>query len=237
MHAPGRAKQGPFQEHPRLADHRMTAAHGLPAHLRFHVRNVLFGRSGAAPQPEDLVMKLDSVPHITLQSLAIGALVGVALACGGENKPAARAVEPPQPPPRPVVAAAPKQQPPPPSIVVSKDIQDACGLAEPKAYFAYNSSKLRPQDQTLLTSLARCFTAGPLQKREIQLVGHTDPRGSDDYNRKLGLQRADSVKTAMLNLGLATSRVATSSRGKQDAVGHDEASWARDRRVEAKLGI
>ena len=181
-------------------------------------------------------MKLDSISHITLQLLALGAVVSLALACGAENKAAPRPAEPTQPPPPPVVVAAPKEVPPPPSIVVSKDIQDACGLAEPKAYFGYNSSKLRQQDQTFLKSLARCFSAGPLEKREMQLVGHTDPRGSEAYNHALGQQRANSVKTAMLSLGLRSSQIAASSRGKQDAAGYDEVGWARDRRVEAKLG-
>lgn len=182
-------------------------------------------------------MKLDSITHTALASLAMGAFVSLTLACGAENKAAPRAAEPaPTPPPVAVAAPAPPPPPPPPSIVVSKDIQDACGLSEPKAYFAYNSSKLRRQDQTFLKSLAHCFSAGPLQKRAIQLVGHTDPRGSDTYNHTLGQQRAESVKMAMLDLGLRSSQIITSSRGKRDAAGQDEAGWARDRRVEATLG-
>jgi peptidoglycan-associated lipoprotein len=70
----------------------------------------------------------------------------------------------------------------------------------------------------------------------MQLVGHTDPRGTEAYNHALGQQRANSVKIAMLSLGLKSSQIAASSRGKQDAAGYDEAGWARDRRVEAKLG-
>lgn len=179
-------------------------------------------------------MKFDSISRLALRSLAATLSIGLTLACGAENKPAPRAAEPPPPPPpAPIVAAKP--EPPPPSIVVSKDIQDACGLAEPKAYFAYNSSKLRHQDQPFLKKLADCFAVGPLEKRTMQLVGHTDPRGSTAYNDALGQQRADSFRAAMVNMGLSSSRIAASSRGKRDAAGFDEASWARDRRVEARL--
>jgi peptidoglycan-associated lipoprotein len=199
------------------------------------ISSPLLGRSSVAPNPKDLAMKLDSISHNVLQSLALGAFVSLTLACGAENKAAPRPAEPAQPPP-PAVVAAPKEPPPPPSVVVSKDIRDACGLAEPEAYFDYKSSKLRQQDQTFLKSLAHCFSAGPLRKKEIHLVGHTDPRGSESYNHELGQQRANNVKTAMLNLGLPSSQIVTSSRGKRDAAGHDDVSWARDRRVEAKLG-
>jgi peptidoglycan-associated lipoprotein len=70
----------------------------------------------------------------------------------------------------------------------------------------------------------------------MQLVGHADPRGSDTYNYALGQRRAESVKLAMLGLGMQSSQVSASSRGKQDAIGSNEAGWAKDRRVEAKLG-
>jgi len=143
---------------------------------------------------------------------------------------------PEAPAPPAVVETAGKTPTPPPSVVVSEDIQKACGLPEPKAYFAYKSSKLRSHDQSFLKSLARCFTAGPLQKRQIQLVGHADPRGSEAYNYVLGQRRAESVKVAMLGLGMQTGQISTSSRGKQEAVGSNEVGWAKDRRVEARLG-
>lgn len=182
-------------------------------------------------------MKPKSVYRSTLKAFTFSALVSFAAACGAENKAPQRAPESPKPPaPLAVVETAATTPAPSPSIVVSEDIQNACGLPEPKAYFAYKSSKLRHHEQSFLKSLARCFTNGPLQKRQVQLIGHADPRGSEAYNYVLGQRRAESVKVAMLGLGMQASQVSVSSRGKQDAVGSNEAGWAKDRRVEARLG-
>lgn len=182
-------------------------------------------------------MKPNSASRSTLKAFAIGALVSLAAACGAENNPPQRAPESPKAPAPPAVVETAATTPAPPSsVVVSEDIQKACGLPEPKAYFAYKSSKLRHDAQSFLKTLARCFTAGPLHKRQIQLVGHADPRGSDAYNHVLGQRRAESVKLAMLELGMQAGQISTSSRGKRDAVGSNEAGWAKDRRVEATLG-
>jgi peptidoglycan-associated lipoprotein len=94
---------------------------------------------------------------------------------------------------------------------------------------------VRPQDQTFLKQLTECFTRGPLAKRRLLLVGHADPRGSAQFNIALGRDRAESVKMAMLQLGLSKQHVTTDSRGKLDATGTNEMGWARDRRVEASL--
>jgi peptidoglycan-associated lipoprotein len=118
---------------------------------------------------------------------------------------------------------------------VSENIRSACALPEAQAHFAYNSSRVQSQDQQFLTQLSTCFTRGPLAKRRIHLVGHADPRGSETYNLALGRERADSVKVAMLMLGLSGDQVSTESRGEREARGTDEAGWARDRRVEASL--
>jgi peptidoglycan-associated lipoprotein len=70
----------------------------------------------------------------------------------------------------------------------------------------------------------------------MRLVGHADPRGDEEYNMTLGNRRADNVKTAIVDAGLAASQVATTSRGEMDATGTDEASWEKDRRVDVLLG-
>jgi peptidoglycan-associated lipoprotein len=166
----------------------------------------------------------------------VGGLLLV-MACGSEPKPAPRAAETPvqqaAPPPPPVVPAAKRQVSS--SLVVSEDIRSTCGIAEPKTYFAYKSAALRRQDHTVLRQLAQCITRGPLHQRALQLVGHADPRGGEQYNYQLGQSRANSVKTAMLGMGVAAGQVSTSSRGKLDASGSNEAGWARDRRVEVSL--
>ncbi|MBX3183643.1 MAG: OmpA family protein [Polyangiaceae bacterium] len=120
-------------------------------------------------------------------------------------------------------------------INISEEIKRACGLSDAEAYFAYNSANVRPQDDAVLKKLATCFASGPLKDRTMQLVGHADPRGDEEYNMVLGGRRAENVRAALAARGLPKNRVKTSSRGELDATGTDEASYAQDRRVDVLL--
>jgi len=121
-------------------------------------------------------------------------------------------------------------------ITVSDEIRRACGLSEHDAYFPYDSAALESQDIAPLTSIARCFTVGPLTGRTMVLVGRADPRGPSDYNLSLGQRRADSVERYLDRHGVDRTKIDTSSRGAMDATGSDEAGWAKDRRVDVMLG-
>jgi peptidoglycan-associated lipoprotein len=81
----------------------------------------------------------------------------------------------------------------------------------------------------------QCFASGPLEGRQMKLVGRADPRGSEEYNMTLGQHRADSVMKYLESRSVAKRMMASSSRGAMDAVGTDEPSWARDRRVDILL--
>jgi peptidoglycan-associated lipoprotein len=121
-------------------------------------------------------------------------------------------------------------------INISDEIRRACGITDADAYFAFDKANVRDQDQRVLKQLADCFSTGPLKGREMRLVGHTDPRGSDSYNMGLGDSRAQNVKSFIANQGLAAEKISTTSRGEMDATGRDEAGYARDRRVDVLLG-
>jgi peptidoglycan-associated lipoprotein len=114
------------------------------------------------------------------------------------------------------------------NINISDEIRKACGITDAEAFFSYDSANVRPQDKTVLKKLADCFSTGP--------VGHADPRGEEEYNMVLGGRRADNVKSAIAAEGLSAAKIATTSRGKLDATGTEEASWAKDRRVDVVLG-
>ena len=68
----------------------------------------------------------------------------------------------------------------------------------------------------------------------VTCEGHTDERGSEEYNLALGERRANSVKRYLVDLGVPSSRLATVSFGeaKARAMGHDESAWRYNRRVE-----
>lgn len=162
-------------------------------------------------------------------------------ACGSDPVP------PPEVPEAPVVAAEPPPPPPPenpkpdddPSksnIRISEDIRKACGITDAEAHFAFDSANVRDTDRTVLRKVAECFASGPLKGRRMNLVGHADPRGDDEYNRVLGQRRADNVGGVIAQLGLNRAMIQTTSRGEDEARGTDEASWAEDRRVDVMVG-
>ncbi len=121
------------------------------------------------------------------------------------------------------------------AVQIDDAILKACGMAAPQAYFAFDSADLRPGDAKPLEEVAQCFISGPLAGRSLRLVGHADPRGEAEYNMVLAQSRADRVGAFLQSRGLDASRISSSSRGAMDATGTDEASWARDRRVDLML--
>ncbi len=121
-------------------------------------------------------------------------------------------------------------------VSISDDVKSACGISDDEAYFAFNSADVRPRDKRILDKLRACFTSGKLKGQTMQLVGHADPRGDDNYNLALGGKRADSVKNVIVGRGMPSSKVSTSSRGEMDATGTDESTWAKDRRVDVRAG-
>jgi peptidoglycan-associated lipoprotein len=162
----------------------------------------------------------------------------LALACASDPKPPPAFVPPPvHGPGGPDPSSASVTKSPTQSQVrISQEIRKACGISESDAHFAFDSARLRAFDHRILNSVAKCFKTGPLAGRGMRLVGHADPRGEAEYNMVLGGQRADNVKLYLLDQGLKTSQVATTSRGELEAKGRDEASWVEDRRVDVMLG-
>ena len=71
----------------------------------------------------------------------------------------------------------------------------------------------------------------------IAVEGHTDNRGDDSYNQKLGLQRAQTVMNELASLGIDPSRMSTTSIGEGKPVIEQDTAWARavNRRVEFQV--
>ena len=97
-------------------------------------------------------------------------------------------------------------------------------------YFDFDSSKIR-QDQ-----VERIEGNGDFLKKNpevhIRIEGNCDPRGTNEYNLALGERRALSAKRYLANLGVDGSRMDTISFGEEKLLlfGHDEISWAQNRR-------
>jgi outer membrane protein OmpA-like peptidoglycan-associated protein len=62
-------------------------------------------------------------------------------------------------------------------------------------------------------------------------VGHTDPRGSQEYNNGLGMRRAEVTRDYLTSKGVASNDITLESRDEQDAKGDSPAAWQLDRRV------
>jgi peptidoglycan-associated lipoprotein len=106
-----------------------------------------------------------------------------------------------------------------------------CGR-EVRVYFAFNEANLSGDARDALDQAAQCVKSQAVQRLTIQ--GHTDDRGTAEYNLALGERRALAVRVYLKDLGVAEARMATVSVGEERPVdpGHDEAAWAKNRRAE-----
>lgn len=98
--------------------------------------------------------------------------------------------------------------------------------------FDFDSSSLRPDAMDTLKGNAEKIKQFP--NVMIQLAGHCDERGTQEYNLALGERRALAVRNYLIQLGISGDRLITISYGKEfPAVqGSSEAAWAQNRRVE-----
>jgi outer membrane protein OmpA-like peptidoglycan-associated protein len=103
----------------------------------------------------------------------------------------------------------------------------------PAPFFEFDSTDPK-KDQPTMQMLADCMIDGPLRGKTINLVGHTDPRGSVAYNDKLGLDRAGHVRSYLVAHGVAENRVRVATVGADEARTTPE-DWKNDRRVEIQL--
>ncbi|MFO1394182.1 MAG: OmpA family protein [Steroidobacteraceae bacterium] len=101
--------------------------------------------------------------------------------------------------------------------------------------FAFDSSKLNPQFDSVLDKLAT--TLVDYNQTVIQIAGHTDSTGSHAYNMKLSLARADSVKAYLVSRGVPAARLVTLGAGPDYPIASNatEEGRAENRRVEITI--
>jgi peptidoglycan-associated lipoprotein len=171
--------------------------------------------------------------------LFVLAIAGLAAACGG--KPA-----PEQPAPEPTPAPTPAPAPPPVDNTAEQRRADSIAAANAAAEraravsadlvaminFDYDQAVIRQPDQATLDRKASILGANPNVK--VQISGHADERGSDEYNLALGNRRAAAAKRYLENKGIDASRMDVVSYGEERPLnpGHDETAYAQNRRDE-----
>ena len=103
-------------------------------------------------------------------------------------------------------------------------------------YFDFDSASIRSDARTTLKANAQAIQ-GHSEWKTITLEGHTDERGSEEYNLALGERRANTAKQYLVDLGAPTSQMVTVSFGEASPAvqGHDESAWRWNRRDEFKV--
>lgn len=140
--------------------------------------------------------------------------------CDGELvKPAAPAAAP-APAPAPAAAPAPTSE----KVTFAAD-----------AFFDFDKSVLKPDGKAKLDDLTSKLQGMNLEV--IIAVGHTDSIGTDAYNQKLSVRRAEAVKAYLVSKGIEANRVYTEGKGKKQPVASNKtaAGRAKNRRVEIEV--
>lgn len=101
-----------------------------------------------------------------------------------------------------------------------------------KVYFDYDKDEIRDDQKAVLEAKVGILNANTGLR--LRIAGHTDDRGSDEYNLALGQRRAASVQRYLVSRGIAASRFETVSFGKERpaAQGQNEDAWSKNRRAE-----
>ena len=153
--------------------------------------------------------------------------------------PAPRVAPPPPPPPPPAPpppppAAPPAPKPPPPPAPPPKPTSEKVTFAA-DTFFDFDRAVLKPEGKAKLDDLVGKIKGITLEV--IIAVGHTDSVGSDAYNQKLSLRRAEAVKAYMVSKGIEANRVYTEGKGEKQPVADNKtaAGRAKNRRVEIEV--
>lgn len=110
----------------------------------------------------------------------------------------------------------------------SRSEAPACTI-EP-IYFDFDVDELDGRARDQVSRNFRCAREQGLES--FQLIGHTDNRGTEEYNLALSDRRARSVKRYLVSLGHSDAQLRTIGRGEEMATGNDEPSFRLDRRVD-----
>jgi len=111
-------------------------------------------------------------------------------------------------------------------------VADARAILEERVHFDFDESAIRPDAERVLRQKVEVLRASP--DVELRLEGHTDERGSAEYNQALGSRRAQAVLDFLLEHGIPEERFVTTSYGEERPLvaQSSESAWAQNRRVE-----
>jgi peptidoglycan-associated lipoprotein len=131
-------------------------------------------------------------------------------------------------------ASAPQPTASPIAIEPSPALPDGTPPSAP-IYFGFDDALLSRAAEGELDRLGDYLHAHPAAR--VAISGHTDERGTEEYNLALGDRRAQAAREYLQRLGIDGARLRTISYGKLRpvATGHDEAAWRQNRRDEIEM--
>ena len=182
--------------------------------------------------------------YLLCTTVVVLALVG---GCAKKQPPIARPTTPPpdttadatRPPAPPQPVSEPVAVPPEPVLddpIAGRDIEDINRNSPfQPVFFAFDSSDVDSAGQQVLNANAEILKRYPTWV--ITIEGHTDERGTAEYNLALGERRAMAARTYLVSLGISADRLRTVSYGKEFPFdpGHNEEAWANNRRAQFVL--
>lgn len=128
--------------------------------------------------------------------------------------------------PQPAAPAAETGELPPPVSAQAVDVPADTETAQPRTeerivlgadtYFDFNQATLRPQAQATLDKIAS--RAKQAEEPSIEIVGHADQIGNDEYNLMLSQRRADAVRAYFVDQGVAADAIRVEARGETDPI-------------------
>lgn len=101
-------------------------------------------------------------------------------------------------------------------------------------YFDFDTSVIRDDSREVLDLHVAYLRLNPAQN--VVLEGHADERGTREYNNALGERRGNAVKNYFMVQGVSADRIEVISYGEEKpaVIGHNNAAWSKNRRVEIK---
>lgn len=141
-----------------------------------------------------------------------------------------KCVAPPPPPPPPAPVAEPAPAPAPAPVPTSEKVSYSAD-----AFFDFDKAVLKPAGKASLDDLVSKL--GDMNLEVIIAVGHTDSIGTDAYNQKLSIRRAEAVKAYLKGKGVEENRIYTEGKGEKqpEADNKTAAGRAQNRRVEIEV--
>ncbi len=166
-----------------------------------------------------------SDPEELWKGAAVGAPIG-AVVCGVLGHIFLdRAPETPSPP---APTATPAPEPPPPPVEKKRIVLRG-------VHFDFDRSEIRPDSRPVLDQAVAILS----EEREVLVVieGHTDAMGTDEYNQRLSIRRAEAVYRYLVNRGIAPERLRVEGYGESRPVADNEtdSGRAQNRRVELRV--